>query len=90
MTATAIVPAPEGDSRGDGEDPIRRPLLGTRGWAVLWVTADEHGRVPALLLEWRQTPDSWQGRVARPVLDMEDGRWRPREEWLPAENISLT
>ena len=38
-----------------------------------WVTADEHGRVPALLLEWRETPDGWQGRVVRPVLDMEDG-----------------
>jgi len=29
--------------------------------------------VPALLLEWQQTPDGWQGRVVRPVLDMEDG-----------------
>ena len=53
-----------------------------------WVTADEHGRVPALLLEWRDTPDGWQGRIVRPVLDMEGGRWRPWEEWLPAENIS--
>ena len=26
-----------------------------------WVTVDEHGRVPALLLRWRQTPDGWQG-----------------------------
>ena len=33
-----------------------------------WVTADEHGRVPALLLEWRQTPDGWQGRAVRAVL----------------------
>ena len=47
------------------------------------MTADEHGRVPALLLEWRETPDGWQGRVVRPVLDMEDGKWRTREEWLP-------
>ena len=55
-----------------------------------WVTVDEHGRVPALLLECRETPDGWQGRVVRPVLDMEDGKWRPREEWLPAENLKQT
>jgi hypothetical protein len=52
------------------------------------VTADEDGRMPALLLEWRDTPDGRQGRVVRPVLDMEDGKWRPREEWLPAENLA--
>jgi hypothetical protein len=51
------------------------------------VTADEHGRVPALLFEWRQTPDGWQARVVRPVLNMEDEGWRPREEWLPAANL---
>ena len=50
--------------------------------------ADEHPRVPALLLEWRETSDGWQGRVLRPVLDMEDGKWRPREELLPAEDIA--
>jgi hypothetical protein len=27
-----------------------------------WVTADEPGRVPALLLEWRQTPSGWEAR----------------------------
>jgi hypothetical protein len=37
------------------------------------VTADEHGHVSALLLEWRETPNGWQGRVVRPWLDMEDG-----------------
>ena len=37
-----------------------------------WVTADEHGRLPALLLEWRETPDGWQARVVRPWLDVED------------------
>jgi hypothetical protein len=52
-----------------------------------WVTADEHGRVPAPLLEWRDTPDGWQGRVVRPVLDLEDGRWVPREEWLSATQL---
>ena len=45
-----------------------------------WVTTDDHGRVPALLLEWRETPDGWQGRVVRPVLDTDDGRWMPRHQ----------
>ena len=44
----------------------------------------------ALLLGWRETPDGWEGRVVRPVLDMEDGKWRPREQWLPAENLKQT
>jgi hypothetical protein len=52
-----------------------------------WVTADEHGQVPAVLLEWCETPDGWQGRVVRPVLD-EYGEWRTREEWLPAEALT--
>jgi hypothetical protein len=52
-----------------------------------WVTADEPGRVPALLLEWRQTPSGWEARVVRPVLDLADERWRPREQWLPAEAL---
>lgn len=52
-----------------------------------WVTADEHGRLPALLLEWRETPEGWRARVVRPWLDMEDEKWRPREEWLPAAMV---
>jgi hypothetical protein len=52
-----------------------------------WVTADEQGRVPGLVLEWRQTPSAWEARVVRPVLDMEDEKWRPREEWLPASAL---
>ena len=45
-----------------------------------WVT-DAHGRLPALLLEWRRTETGYQGRVVRPVY--EDG-WVIVEEWLPA------
>jgi hypothetical protein len=52
-----------------------------------WVT-DEHGRRPALLLEWRQVGDVWQGRVVLPVL--EDDRWEPAEVWLPAEDLGQT
>ena len=46
-----------------------------------WVN-DEHGRPPALLLEWRRTAGGYQGRVVRPVLDA--GGWIVVEEWLPA------
>ena len=53
----------------------------------VWVTADENGRVPALLLEWRERPDGWQGRAVRPVLDAEDGRWVAHEEWTPLANL---
>ena len=55
-----------------------------------WVAADEHGRLPALLLEWRETPDGLQARVVRPDLDVEDEKWRPLEDWLPAEVLSAT
>lgn len=41
-----------------------------------------HGKVPGLLLQWRQRPDGWHGRVVRPVLEG-DG-WVVVEEWLPA------
>jgi hypothetical protein len=43
---------------------------------------DRHGRLPALLLEWRRHEDGWHGRMVRPVL--EDGAWQVVEEWLPA------
>ncbi len=46
-----------------------------------WVNGSE-GRLPGLLLEWRQRPDGWHGRVVHPV---EDGQgWLVVEEWLPA------
>ena len=48
--------------------------------------SDEHGRLPALLLEWRRTVAGWQGRVVRPVL--EDGSWVVVEEWMPGSNLS--
>ena len=77
----ALPPTPSWLSEPSVPEPLRR-------LRHCWVTADEHGRVPALLLEWRDTPDGWQGRVVRPVLDMEDGKWRPHEEWLPASNLA--
>lgn len=48
-----------------------------------WVT-DRYGRLPGLLLGWRQTDaGAWEGRVARVIL-ADDGRWDLVEEWLPA------
>jgi hypothetical protein len=52
-----------------------------------WVT-DEHGRLPGLLLEWRQTVDGFQGRVVRPVHETGEG-WLLVEEWLPAHVLGL-
>ena len=46
-----------------------------------WVT-DSNGRLPGLLLEWRQVGGEWRGRVVHPV--QEDGVWVVVEEWLPA------
>ena len=47
-----------------------------------WVT-DAHGRVPALLLEWRRAETGFKGRVIHPVVGA-DGGWVIVEEWLPA------
>jgi len=46
-----------------------------------WVTY-HHGRLPGLLLEWRQLDGVWRGRVLRPVAEGDD--WIIIEEWLPA------
>lgn len=46
-----------------------------------WVHG-RHGRLPGLLLEWRQVGEGWRGRVMHPVH--EDGAWVLVEEWLDA------
>jgi len=51
-----------------------------------WVT-DQHGHLPALLLEWRATEAGFQGRVVRAVVEP-DGCWVVVEEWLPAALLS--
>ena len=53
-----------------------------------WVT-DRHGRLPALLLEWRRTEAGFQGRVIHPVAGA-DGGWVVVEEWLPAAVLDPT
>ena len=63
----------------------RAPLERLRHCSVV---ADEDGQVPALLLEWREIPDGWEGRVMRPLLN-ECGEWRPRERGgLPAAQLA--
>jgi hypothetical protein len=47
-----------------------------------WVI-DDHGRLPALLLEWRRIQGAFEGRVVHAVRDA-DGEWILVEEWLPA------
>jgi hypothetical protein len=59
-------------------EPSRR---GPESLKHCWVNGD-HGRMPALLLEWRRTASGWQGRVVHPVPDG-DG-WILVEEWLPS------
>ena len=49
-----------------------------------WVTGPM-GRLPGLLLGWRQGAEGWQGRVVHPVL--ESSGWALVEEWLPAEQL---
>jgi hypothetical protein len=58
-------------------EPSPAPVSLKHCWVV-----DEHGRLPALLLEWRRTASGFQGRVIRPVREP-DG-WVVVEEWLPA------
>jgi len=60
------------------------PPRGPESLRHCWVRG-EHGRVPALLIEWRRTASGWQGRVVHPVRDDGDlGGWVLVEEWLPA------
>jgi len=70
--AAPASPEPRSPEPGSPEPPPIRPC---------WVT-DRHGRLPGLLLEWRQRPDGWHGRVVHVVQD--DVGWVVVEEWLPA------
>ena len=64
--------------------PPAPPARGPDALRHCWVRGD-HGRVPALLIEWRRTAAGWQGRVVHPVRDPVDGvGWILVEEWLPA------
>ncbi len=39
---------------------------------------------PGLLLEWRQAPAGWEGRVVYAV-QLRAGAWASVEEWVPAD-----
>ncbi|MET1059746.1 MAG: hypothetical protein ABWX84_09120 [Nocardioides sp.] len=55
-----------------------------------WVSdaADHHGvKRPGLLLEWRQGPSGWEGRVVYAVRVRAAG-WASMEEWVPAGLLS--
>ena len=68
------IPSP---AAGADPDPAASPPPLRHCWV-----SDRHGRLPGLLLEWRQRPDGWHGRVVHLV---EDGQgWVLVEEWLPA------
>jgi hypothetical protein len=77
--AAAAPPPPAGPSPQPGRGPDKLKHC--------WVR-DEHGRLPALLLEWRRTASGWQGRVVHPVPDPAGlGGWILVEEWLPAGTL---
>ena len=33
-------------------------------------------------------PTGWEARLVRPVLSVENEKWRPLEEWLSAEDLA--
>ena len=66
------------DRVGAGPQPTDRPAPTVKH---CWVNG-RHGRVPGLLLEWRQVDGAWRGRVVRPV-DEGDG-WVVVEDWVDA------
>ncbi|MBB6629548.1 hypothetical protein H5V45_19665 [Nocardioides sp. KIGAM211] len=42
---------------------------------------------PGLLVEWRRTTVSWEGRVVYAVT-LRPGEWALVEEWLPADQLT--
>jgi hypothetical protein len=77
--AAAPKPAPAENATAT---PVNSPPQPPAALKHCWVV-DPHGRLPALLLEWRRTDAGFQGRVVRPVEDPDLG-WIVVEEWVPA------
>ena len=73
-------PTPTGSTESTGSTGSTAPPV-----RPCWVT-DRHGRLPGLLLEWRQRPDGWHGRVVHLVED--ERGWAVVEEWLPAAMLA--
>ena len=63
------------DNTHAGHLPWRAPMRPVRPTTAALVptavlaTADRHGRLPGLLLEWRRVAAGFQGRVVRPVVE---------------------
>jgi hypothetical protein len=85
--AAAASPAPDPAPAPASAAPSPEPGRGPDRLRHCWVR-DQHGRLPALLLEWRRTASGWQGRVVHPVPDPAGlGGWILVEEWLPAGTL---
>ncbi len=80
--------APSGSPPADAAPPPRAPSSDRDApGRHCWVHAPPGapGTVPGLLVEWRQQPGGWQGRVAYAV----PGQHGPVlvEAWLPAHSL---
>ena len=53
-----------------------------------WLVLDEHDQEPALLVEWRHTPDGW--RALGLVLDAEARRWCRERSGRSAAQLTLS
>ena len=83
IAATKAAAAPPAHTPPAPEPPEPPEQRGPGALRHCWVE-HEHGRVPALLIEWRRTAGGWQGRVVHPVRDPGGSGWILVEEWLPA------
>ena len=85
-TRSGVPPTPPQAAAARPAAEARRPA-GTGHGRHCWVRdpPDAPGIWPGLLVEWRQRPDGWHGRVAYTVV----GEHGPVlvEAWLPAEQL---
>jgi len=68
--------------------PTGPPQAAAEPPAVLkhcWVV-DSRGKLPALLIGWRQVDGAWEGRVVRPFQTAAGG-WLIEDVWLPADQL---
>ena len=59
-----------------------------KGHNHVWVLDDQRPGLmhPGLLLEWRRTPDKWEGMVAYLLIE-DDGSYNLIQGWLPSEGL---
>lgn len=75
-----------GSSIADRAAQMRHPSRDCCPARHCWVSdaADRQGvKRPGLLVEWRQAPASWEGRVVY-AAELRPGQWALVTEWLPA------